>query len=545
MSSLGDESAQIALKVSTQAMEEFVKLMKFLLDRNGNVEKKLKKEQLKDLKEKRQERTDSTRIGYVRSSKMLNSGLPVSVIKTPMTDEELKEFSYYAKKFGIAHTSILNKFEKGERKTRLVQVYEKDLEAALDITNIMNRNMKLEAINEKIETLKNDTNRSEHDQERLNCYQYAKEKLLKEDTLQFNSINHSKLFSELCGLKEEESQTFDEALNHFTDRDYSQSEPYYLCERTNPNIYMELISSRDEYNGDTYTRTDYRLFNNDTEILNKDSEDGVYTDKRFEGRSKTYWKNLKLQMMQDAGFSNDVIVFNNRNEFELYRDSYVKCLEQANLNHENHNFETSNNGFVNYGDVIQDLNNNLNEKNMVLASDGSIQSKDPLKSVDTNSPDYAEAYIISKQIRNYEMMSLIQTDIALKQHEINMEQSVNGVGLNNKVVLNLQNEIDELQNQYLNLKEEEKSLHVLRMKSIGLKCEQITAEFNNIETPQQVQEFTEVLQNGSTENIEHDKVSLDEVKREVKKITSSKENTHSTISDAKGINMSLEHSKER
>ena len=120
-------------------------------------------------------------------------------------------------------------------------------------------------------------------------------------------------FKSAAEAKGKVSVSFSRALNRITEKDYSKDTPRFICERTNPDRYIELYSSREAYRGEEYTKTRY--------IVYKDGEKlGEYHDGRFDGRDDNYWIRQRAAMKDAGGFSDDIVFFDEAVEFEHYRD---------------------------------------------------------------------------------------------------------------------------------------------------------------------------------------------------------------------------------
>ena len=120
-------------------------------------------------------------------------------------------------------------------------------------------------------------------------------------------------FKAAAAAKRQTSVSFSRALNKITKKDYSKDTPRYICERTNPDRYIELHSSRESYRGEEYTKTRY--------IVYKDGEKvGEYHDDKFDGRDKNYWTRQREAMKEAGGFTDDIVFFDEAVEFDHYRN---------------------------------------------------------------------------------------------------------------------------------------------------------------------------------------------------------------------------------
>lgn len=130
------------------------------------------------------------------------------------------------------------------------------------------------------------------------------------------SVENHMDFKSAAKMKAKESLTFNKALNRITENDFSKDTPRFICERTDPNRYMELHSSYEVFEGEGYTKTRYVVF--------RDGEKcGEYDDGRFADRPKNYWQKQKAEMKEVGGFTDDVILFNEKADFDKYKELHA------------------------------------------------------------------------------------------------------------------------------------------------------------------------------------------------------------------------------
>lgn len=129
------------------------------------------------------------------------------------------------------------------------------------------------------------------------------------------SIEDAVDFETAANVLQARSLSFDRALNRITERDFSKDTPRFLCERGDPDKYIQMYSSYEEFAGESYTKTKYIVF--------KDGEKcGEFDDGRFEGRTPDFWQKTKDGMQEAGGFSDDVVFFDEKAEFDHYRMLY-------------------------------------------------------------------------------------------------------------------------------------------------------------------------------------------------------------------------------
>jgi hypothetical protein len=163
-----------------------------------------------------------------------------------------------------------------------------------------------------------------------------------------------------------------------------------------------------------------------------------FTDKRFDGRPQYYWPNLRGNMMQAGNFSNDVVIFDNKNDFlryqQLYKEQQKREIEPLQVDSEQRN----------YADICNKLLTQLDENNVMIGKDGTLLDKETHEalSIDEAATSdkkaiVAESNVILKQYKNYREMGKLEAQISMDRQEI--------VGLNSESgnYLSLCYQIDE------------------------------------------------------------------------------------------------------
>ena len=429
MSEFGNDSASAAFRFGTKAADVGVKsvevlfeFLKFLIERKEkNIAAAIQKEKLNELKLNKSVRDAKleidNKVGYVKAKALQKTKEPLTAINMSLDSKQMKEFAKYAKKYGLVYTSISDKGLDG-KKSHLFFVREKDLKIAKLITDRMTENLQLKSIDDKIAEIQSKPVLSKQDLADIEYLKNQKSNIIQTNTKAFNDENNKVIFEEICGGMEESALSFDRALNRFTDRDFSRDTPYYVCERTNPNSYIELISQYDSFRNEEYTRTDYKVFNDDT-------LQGEFSDRRFEGRPKYYWKELKTEMKNKGNFSDDIVVFNSKAEFDRYKDLYAESIKENTIIENVTEFRD-------YPNFIEQLKIQLDKYGAELNENGFAIDKESKKLIDitnTNSDveslKIAEIALITKQIANYDKLNDLNTQIEMESLELeNIENNL-------------------------------------------------------------------------------------------------------------------------
>lgn len=123
---------------------------------------------------------------------------------------------------------------------------------------------------------------------------------------------------------EKNSIKFERALNRITDKDFSKDKPYFICDRTNPDNFIQLKSSLDKFNEKEYTKTNYTVYKDNKSV-------GKFSDERFEGRPRNFWIDLRNNMKQLGKFKDDMIIFDNKEAFKEYKELYKQHKQKSSI----------------------------------------------------------------------------------------------------------------------------------------------------------------------------------------------------------------------
>jgi len=360
LSVIGDESASSVMGVMGKSAEITADLLKAFLGwlvgiRGRYIENDLKKHQMDQLAGQAKLQAAQSKLfgqqermlknmndtmdakaavqegrGLVEAQKLYKSGEPLTAGATALNPQQQKDFARHAKNYGLTYTLIKNDSDPSGRK--IMMFAQKDLQKVKDITDRMTEDAQIKEIKRRIDQLKakGAENFTKQDYQDLANLEDLRDGKISAPIEALNKAGNEKTFEEISGeLKEQqklgtEPLTFDRALNHITDRDwYVSDEPYYVVERTNPNNYIELNSKREkDHIGRDYTKTYYGVYVNGEKA-------GNWDDGRFDGRPPGYWQDVKKSMQSAGQFTDDVVIFRTKGEFDQYVASYNKSVEQA------------------------------------------------------------------------------------------------------------------------------------------------------------------------------------------------------------------------
>lgn len=325
-----------------------------------------------------------------------------------------------------------------------------------------------------VEQYANEKEQAEKDSQFYDELKAEKDKIVKDDVDHFNEKQTQSLFAEISGVAKEQSLTFADTVDHFQVGEWEKEEPYYICKRTDPDNYIEVQAEQKlDSDGKMYNEHTYNIYVDDVQVKNPHREDGRYTDERYEGRPADYWKNMKEDMQKAGDFTNDCVVFANKQDYLMYREIYQQ--EHSQIKDPTLHFETDKNGIRNDFGYVQsylesckkeaEAFNNIDFTN----HDGSLNAKVYLE----NETKILEGAVINKQVSNYQAM--VTTANELVAEKAKLEAIENSDLRNSDMFESMRNEqaqkIEEKTSQMKELQVQEEKLWQEREQITGAKSE--------------------------------------------------------------------------
>lgn len=476
MSEFGNETTTATLRLGEKGIELLLKLLRYLMENHKQkYDEQIKKEQLKQLKNetKREDAVNylNEHRGLVAMKKLERSGEKLMPIAMEMTPAQLKEFNKYARMEGVTYAVVSNKkvlneiklvksqikeLEKKEslspveqekydalnrrlqelnkqKENRIVIIREKDLELVAEITERMNQNIKFENIEQEMKAYENVgiENLSPEDKKRYQDLQNEKEEMKETEFDSFNDKNNDKILAGSAEQPAWEEMNFDRALSRVTDRKFAEGN-CYVCDRSNPDNYMEVSSKREQSKDGTYfTNTEYKVFNQGVEQQSQEFSHGKfthYTDSKGESTSfygQKHWENMKVEIKEKGGFSDDLLIFSSKEDYLDYKNRFEQTKEDMQLEEETIGVEMDNHSYKDYTGIVNQLKGQLQEKGYALneqmepchiATGTPVQITQGMS--DIEKAECMEATNICGQIKIYEQLNDLQNKCAfIHQHQ--------------------------------------------------------------------------------------------------------------------------------
>jgi len=270
MSDFQAETAQNTMTFTLKILQFFLKALEGVRDTLIKAEKENAEKKEKEIIEDAFKKLNRT-VGEVPLDTMEKTGMPVTTMQIKLTPDNMKQVDDLMRQNGVHYAVNLHNASNDGMNTYMLSVFEKDIG---NVKNVFNQTAK-EAV-EALETA-------------------AKEN----------------------GME----STFNQALDHRTNVVLNQSADRYICERDNPDNYIHSLSANDRFKGQDYTKTIYTVYRDNDKKT-------TYHDGRFDGRPKDYWHNVREQIKRDGNFSDNLLVFENKQAFDGYREQFHENKKQ-------------------------------------------------------------------------------------------------------------------------------------------------------------------------------------------------------------------------
>lgn len=498
---LGEKGADALSKL----LEKLFKLIKYILEtKERQLERNLKKAEIekirqnKDIEEARNYLNQSR--GLVKAKYMQAAGKDLYPISQPMSPLELKRFNELAKTYGLNYYTMQNEAVINEYKTVkkeldqikkeekaikeqggqaalstetlsrkeqlekemaalekrrndvIVVVFKDDLSVVENITERMNMEIDLSDIDMETEQIEEKQVLSEEDKKRLSDLARQKENIIRGEFNKFNKDNSEEIMK--AALDKEklsdapQTYTFEDALSRACNRDYAK-EPCYICERNNPDNYIEAQSEQmTNSEGMPYNNTSFIVYKHGQQLDKVYHRRATLSGKQTSSRGESVWSNIKKEMKESGDLGDDLIIFSSKNDYLKYKEEYdkakivgadeikketekqVNTVERRMNREDTIRFERSSQSYRDYNGMINRLKSQLADHKMALNEQGAVCHSDTMKEIDiTNLSNddektrCAEAINIGKQIGVLKQLNDAQTQLAFidNQQQLNYD----------------------------------------------------------------------------------------------------------------------------
>lgn len=131
---------------------------------------------------------------------------------------------------------------------------------------------------------------------------------------------------------------FSEALEKLNGIDLSDGKSCFICDRNDPQNYMEVSASLETHNDRQYVNTEFKVFNQGVQQQCDVFPHGKFTHyTRADGSNSTdqgeeHWDKMKQQMQEKGGFSDDLIFFPDVQSYQRFMtDGQIEMSESVEI----------------------------------------------------------------------------------------------------------------------------------------------------------------------------------------------------------------------
>ena len=129
--------------------------------------------------------------------------------------------------------------------------------------------------------------------------------------------------------------TFEEILGKLNDLDFSGGQTYFICNRNNPQNYMEVSAGLEMLEDRQFVNTEFKVFNEGIQQKCDVFPHGKFTHyTKADGTNSTeygaeYWEKMKQQIKEKGGFSDDLLIFSDLQNYQFFAETGQ--IEQQNI----------------------------------------------------------------------------------------------------------------------------------------------------------------------------------------------------------------------
>lgn len=419
---LGNDTGTATINATAKVVELFLALLEKIYEqamRATDPEHRLEKAKFKEYKEEKAAKDLSRKLdskgGYVSLRTLRKSGEPLEVFNLKgLEQKDIDRFKETCKREGVVYSGAYVKREDDKFDFNLV-VRAKDLERIKAITERMNDEKRIEAIDQKIADIWKKPEVTEQDIANIRELQRQKAEIQQKTCAELNQQQAEIIMGNAVYHNDNKPITLDEALNRNTGRSLDKDVYTIVADSHDPSKYIRCHGFTDTYKGKEYIKTEYEVFSGGKKVLT--THDG-----RFDGRPKDYWDTQKAAIMQAGGFTGALFKFYSEAEYQRWAEYATRENTQELSQLTPGTSRTA----EDYDKAIESLQSQLKEHNVSIGENGTLvmtvtengeAKQTPLPSV--LSPDFtpeqksviSECHAIKSQIDVLTQMKAAESEL--------------------------------------------------------------------------------------------------------------------------------------
>lgn len=316
-------------------------------------------------------------------------------LEANFSKKQMKQFSKEAKRYNVSFSALK---EKGKDGKYTIIIDDRDMPKIKHILNKMVEQSITDQYDKATEAAE-----KKGDMEAAEKIDSQRKQHKRKSTNKWNDAIQDSTEKSIFYIDDVRNNNWNGTLNRNTDHIFAKEEPYYAVDAENPSNYIEFNTKEDVYKDKPYTRTDYKVFKNNQEQKNGKDPNGIFSDRRFEGRKSNYWQTLKNDMKKAGGFSDVMISFSSKEEVLRFQE----IMKEKNADIDLVNSEQK------FSSVEQKLTKEISESGYADISYDKLKKLNPSERIKA-----AEIVIKQNQLSNQREIRKINTNILIKESEI-------------------------------------------------------------------------------------------------------------------------------
>lgn len=414
---LGQDTGTATINATSKVVELFLQLLAKVYERSireRDPRYMLERAKFDEYKEKKAQERMGRELdvmgGYVKLKQLQKSGEQLEVVNVKgMEARDVERFRELCEQGGIVYSGSKVERDDGKVDVNLV-VRAKDLEQVKEVTERMNDEKRVEAIDQRISEIWKKTEVTDQDVANIKDLQEQKAEIQRKACIDLNSRQAGVILGNAERVVPEKGITLSEALDRNTGRHLDKDVETIVADSQDPSRYVRCHGHVDNYRGKDYVKTEYDVYRGGEKVLS--THDG-----RFDGRPRDYWDVQKAAIMEAGGFKGKVFKFYNEAEYQRWAE-YVKRENEGELSHLRPGERTP----EEYERAIEELHQQLKERGAEVDDQGQVwfvgsgeEERKPLPSVHEVPPEekdsISECRVIKDQIDVLQQKRAVESEL--------------------------------------------------------------------------------------------------------------------------------------
>lgn len=364
---LGQDTGTATINATSKAVELFFQLLGKIYEaamKAGDPKLKLEQAKYKDYQREKAQAKAGRKLdvmgGYVALKKLQKSGEPLEVINLKGLDsKDMERFTELCKQEGVVFSGAMKEREDGKSDLNLI-VRSKDLKRVKDITERLNDEKRIEAIDKRIGEIWKKPEVTDQDIANIKDLQRQKAEIQRKNCMELNSKQAEVIYENAEKFGQDKGITLSEALDRNTGGSLDKDVHTIIADSHDPSRYIRCHGYMDNYRGKEYIKTEYEVYNGGKQVFS--THDG-----RFDGRPKDYWDTQKASIMEAGGFTGKVFKFYSETEYQRWAE-YANRENGSELS----NLKPGERTPEEYDRTIEELHKQLKDHGLELDNQGTL-----------------------------------------------------------------------------------------------------------------------------------------------------------------------------